>query len=164
MHGVNLSLGFASGQLTVLLCYTASGVCASIRNHIRGLRQCTISPDHTPAPAHTTSRSPAAQGGPDATAALDDALLVRIVQSFGSARSRARLAATSTRFARAVDAAWNCLTVCSPREAPLAWTVRLLREKELAFLEELTVHVRPRWSLTSNKVSQTQAALLGVIV
>ena len=79
---------------------------------------------------------------------------MRIVQNSGSARSRARLAATSTRFAKAVDASWNCLTVCSPREAPLAWTVRLLREKELAFLEELTVHVRPRWSLTSNEVSQ----------
>ena len=76
------------------------------------------------------------------------------MQCFGSARSRARLAATSTRFAKAVDASWNCLTVCSPREAPLAWTVRLLREKELAFLEELTVHVRPRWSLTSDEVSQ----------
>lgn len=110
----------------------------------RGLRQWTNVHITTPRPQHTPhSRPPAAQGGPDATAALDDALLVRIVQNFGSARSRARLAATSTRFAKAVDASWKCLTVCSPREAPLAWTVRLLREKELAFLEELTVHVRP---------------------
>ncbi|KAK9834000.1 hypothetical protein WJX81_002127 [Elliptochloris bilobata] len=83
------------------------------------------------------------EGGPDVFSTLDDALLVRIVQNFGTARARARLAATSVRFSCAVDASWNSLMVCSPREAPLAWTARLLRERELAFLEELTLHVSP---------------------
>jgi len=73
---------------------------------------------------------------------LDDALLVRVFQKVASVRARARLAATCTRFAGAVAASWNALTVCSPRDAPLAWTLALL-SRELAFLEELTLHVSP---------------------
>lgn len=72
--------------------------------------------------------------------ALDDGLLTRILQQTSDVRARARLAAVCARFARVVADSWNSLTLCSPREAPLAWVLKLLRERELAFLEELTLH------------------------